>query len=1049
MKNFACWTEGRAEAVMKVEVERQQSDAVFLAVHRPVRMARRPSLDETEKAGAAKAGATATASYPEPKLLADLFATLDAGFALVAVVGERGTGKSHLIRWLDAHVPRAPGRRVIRIPKVGTNLRSILLAITDGLAGERFDAIRHRVRQAPDAIRPRLAREALLDAIAQAVGTNAHEGATLTEEQAYFAETLPLILRDLHLRQSFLRDGGIIDILVRHALGETADLEGLDDRREFTVADLPLDLDSYRQAAQAAQEAIGELRGTPEHQDGAVRWINDNLSRALAGLLVGQDGLTDLMKEVRQELYRQDPAAELVLLIEEFKRFQGIDQAMLDAILVAPQAREQLCGIRTVLASTKGYFRDVIRRYDTFGSRVDFYVDLDVAGAESEAVVEPFVAGYLNAARLPEAALDQWRAESVADGHPRPVPNACPACPYQGECHATFGASDGRGLYPFTSVALANLRARTAGGRFNPRDLIKEVLKPILLRHADDLRQGRFPPAELLESLAGQPRLPTITLRQIEQRDARHAGRRKVLLDVWSDAKTVVDVDPRIHEAFDLPPLSKLTGVRPEARMVSPVPVLPTALMPTLVTPAVAPALAPPEPPPPLPAKVQGLVDLLDTWATRSDTPLPAGSVADLRPLVYAAVIDRIDWDGELLLPRHPGPGDQRVFDQPAVNFDGQVAEQRGGPVRLVVPVEGQGRQEVALAVQGLLLRDHHGSWAFPNGADYLRAASRALDVWAAHVLRQVRQPIPADPSFDPVPAAAELLLLGQWLLGRGGGGTPADDVDALFREDSTPDLSARGPAWQRLAGTFLRHRESLVGILKARLAATKGQSAQLTMIDAAPLLEPLRQLRKVGRPTVTVPADVLRHKRFEAVAQFREDVDKLLDEAVAQERERHAGWLAKVSDALGPTADLKGVMAGLTAAIQAAQNAACAVGGSVATIDRMGTDLMRAYPAVELNRQRRRVEAVVNEADDGKRLAALSHDVSPMMSALAEFIDAATDLLTASLAAATEGAGGDGPAAGEPVDRLAEIRRHLSQMADMAEELSLRSAEPAAEVMA
>src|SRR5882762_9788859 len=102
-------------ACVKTDAE-ASSEAVSLAVHQPMHFERRvigreagslPPSDENELLG--------------------LFLTknLPDGRVIVPIVGNSGTGKSHVIRWLDAQIRRVEGherRVVIRIPK-GTSLK--------------------------------------------------------------------------------------------------------------------------------------------------------------------------------------------------------------------------------------------------------------------------------------------------------------------------------------------------------------------------------------------------------------------------------------------------------------------------------------------------------------------------------------------------------------------------------------------------------------------------------------------------------------------------------------------------------------------------------------------------------------------------------------------------------------------------------------------------------------------------------------------------------------------------------------------------------------
>ena len=86
-----------------------------------------------------------------------------------------------------------------------------------------------------------------------------------------------------------------------------------------------------------------------------------------------------------------------------------------------------------------------------------------------------------------------------------PVPNACDNCDFSERCHDAFGRSEeGHGLYPFNESALRRaIRARpvpgSAPGAFNPRVVIGEVIKNVLVEHAGAIADGEFPDAQFAE----------------------------------------------------------------------------------------------------------------------------------------------------------------------------------------------------------------------------------------------------------------------------------------------------------------------------------------------------------------------------------------------------------------------------------------------------------------------------------------------------------------------------------------------------------------------
>jgi hypothetical protein len=131
---FVCWELERVRRVMNVEAT-QTPDHIFLATHHSISMYRQELIE-----------APSRIPYSEEQFLKDFLAEKD--FAFVPVLGSSGTGKSHLIRWLAANIKSTDKRRVLLIPKIGTNLKDIISLILQGMEGASFDEYRKRLNRA-------------------------------------------------------------------------------------------------------------------------------------------------------------------------------------------------------------------------------------------------------------------------------------------------------------------------------------------------------------------------------------------------------------------------------------------------------------------------------------------------------------------------------------------------------------------------------------------------------------------------------------------------------------------------------------------------------------------------------------------------------------------------------------------------------------------------------------------------------------------------------------------------------------------------------------
>jgi hypothetical protein len=218
----------------------------------------------------------------------------------------------------------------------------------------------------------------------------------------------------------------------------------VEERRAFHEDDLPLSGMDVKEMAPSVQDFISTLMGARAFVPLALEIINRNLDNAIAQMLnFTGDQLQKLMTEIRQYLRRE--GKELVLLIEDFARLQGVDGALLQALIEAPGTGEDaLCNLRWAMAVTRGYYEKLS---NTVQTRMTMVLDMDLPTRGKRAVLHEtdivtFAARYLNAARLSETALQRWYGERRSTGEIVPPPNACHTCEYVDTCHATFKTTD-------------------------------------------------------------------------------------------------------------------------------------------------------------------------------------------------------------------------------------------------------------------------------------------------------------------------------------------------------------------------------------------------------------------------------------------------------------------------------------------------------------------------------------------------------------------------------------------------------------------------------
>ncbi|MGK7944788.1 MAG: protein DpdH [Microcystaceae cyanobacterium] len=979
-QNYVCWKTENIERILNIEAI-QPEDHIFLATHHPLKMKKSQSIQEMDET-----------IYTEEECLRDFLKSDD--FAFVPILGQSGTGKSHLIRWLAANIKSTETRKVLLIPKLGTNLKDIIGMILNlpELEGEKFDEYRKRLSQASSSLTEKEARKQLLNQLAIAVGDNERrDHSQLTDEQQYLAESLDSLFYDPYFRQHWLKDGGIINRLITHILGYRDTVENIEERREFSLTDLPLSLSDLEKAGEQAQDFYSFLINDQDIQKATVNWINQHLDEAITQVLnLGREDLQILMREVRETLAQK--GIELVLLIEDFAKLQGIDREVLEAVLARPQqtGSKALCAIRTALACTTGYFNGLIQSFDTIKQRITFKVSLDVGEINqhsfvTEADIQQMTALYLNAVRHQDSDLKQWLEDYKNNPNNSQPPSFCEDCSYRQDCHQGFGEIKGIGLYPFNAAALQQMRKRVNPDNFNPRVLIKDVIKYTLESSVEEIQQGYFPSLSIRQHF-GKMRLSAITQTDINQKDPQNAERRQTLIDLWTDSDKLVDLPPEIHTAFNL---SKLGVEEIKSKVIKKTSV-PYKVSPNVETDYES----------NLPDQLAKKLAILDNWNNQGI--LPTDVEKDIREFVYPAVCEHIEWNTEMLL-RGSFALSSSVFKQRNVLFyspriRGKGANYTGIILQLPLnPDDPNEFRETAIAFQGILRYHHYQHWNFEDGDRYFRTYAKHLDRWSHYILDQIRRrPRQSGEPWNPVPATVELLALASQMAGFKGNSLE-DLINALFLDIPELDNHQRSQSWKALYKVFQQNKKKLLDILNSYIGCTQGNAKGFQIIDTVQLLKPLKAIRKTWTPQYEIPDDL--NKEYQVIHKVRQKVDQLLMTALQEECERQLSIYEKLTLELGKDVNKKELIDSINCAIAQARQGGVSGQKSAENLESLLTRFQKTNVTSYLN-QMQKLKVSFNSSDTPPTslLPLLSEDYQIVMKITREFLEQSSKFLDTSV---------------------------------------------------
>ncbi len=192
--NSVCWEPASRPRVTNT-IALDVLPAVFLATHSP---------SPLRRAGAAGASIAETESH----FLAD-FLDPARDHVLDLAVGDSGSGKSHLIRWMYFEITRLNAERgnkwhVVLIPRSSANLHEVVAQVLRGFAGPVVQSVQSELALAHGKLTRAAARHRVLDELAFVLGdesTAQRPGARkLSEDEREIRRLLPDFLRDGAIR---------------------------------------------------------------------------------------------------------------------------------------------------------------------------------------------------------------------------------------------------------------------------------------------------------------------------------------------------------------------------------------------------------------------------------------------------------------------------------------------------------------------------------------------------------------------------------------------------------------------------------------------------------------------------------------------------------------------------------------------------------------------------------------------------------------------------------------------------------------------------------
>ncbi len=740
MEKFRCWSaETVAETVFSdIGALPSDADAIFLAAHTSVELARKKGTE------------TDSGTSGEAQVLSTLLGDVGDGRrnTLIAVTGESGSGKSHVVRWVNAHVDRDDDRyRVLYVPRAIQTLRALLHRIVADLPGVEGTDLLDRVEAAignasPGELKDRLVNDMRIALTWTMEALPAEEGETdeeaqareerndilgIPDDQGRRRDGLADLLEEPQISKALLRAGGRLDRLVASYYDETSRRD--DSEKAFGEDDLPVRVAGIRRALRSRPELADLWDMITADPADALSLLDEALRLAVPQTLglrptSGGDTLGGLFRRSREIL--KSEGRELVLIFEDLTQFGLVDGELYDQFATAPS--DEVAPLRVVFAVTDGAFA---RMDKTVTTRV---TDVFEVGGSALSDPQKFVGRYLNLVRVggPRARELWTEGGRRADG--TWMQNACATrnegrpCQFRDTCHASFGKVDIEGLgevglYPYSPSALR--RAIThLGEEKTPRLVLDECIATNLTEADVRIADGTYPHERVKDRFDGHATMAREFL--VQGVPASEADRAYWTRLIWADER--LPLPAGIEEAFSL----TRVGGAPTVATGADEPSVEEEAEPRRAGPA-----SPTSPSAPLrPSPLEPL------WQWQNGTSsLVEDEVNYYRATLLGLTESRLQLDQDLV---HIDNGHgrallSRILNQTSFHFQGARGAGAGkGSVRFDLEPTSE---TVRILVAARWLRDHghfdpgRGSWAWPAGfrpEDLMVELEATLDDWAS-----------------------------------------------------------------------------------------------------------------------------------------------------------------------------------------------------------------------------------------------------------------------------------------------------------------------------
>lgn len=452
------------------------SEGDFLATHVAIK-----KLKVLEKFDIAPTGGK---SFSEEDIFKKYILNPEDRHQFIAIYGQSGTGKSHLIRWFAARYEQSKPKDevVLFIRRSDNTLKGTIRQLLEKpeVQGISNKEIYERLVKASVSVEENKLKDLIYYNFIIEIDHDLDDhdiqlGNVMKRKVVAFLNNE--IVHDFLLRKK----GPIERMYSKIAEHSTVDRDTI---AQFEKEDFLVSQDLYesiqragsdRKAERLALELLSDEKGATTAKkiaDYLNQFRNDVIQRC-AGIEPGD--FKQIFLDIRKELFRLDK--KLTLFIEDVTSFTGVDTALLDALIEEHTGKRDggsLCRISSVVGTTNNYLQHNFK--DNHKDRITKYVYIPSDVLDEDGLYE-FVARYVNTMSLNEDIISDW-VNGHANPEDYPIHDVVEGKNWE---YINVGHGKKINIYPFTKNSILYFYNNVLEkGHQTPRYIIRDIIEPVV-----------------------------------------------------------------------------------------------------------------------------------------------------------------------------------------------------------------------------------------------------------------------------------------------------------------------------------------------------------------------------------------------------------------------------------------------------------------------------------------------------------------------------------------------------------------------------------------